>query len=740
MSDEPGPSVALSEPQVAALLEKILNSMREYCGPAGLQLVVRAAEVALAAHRGQTRQSGEAYCIHPLEVARILSSYGLDPPTIAAAILHDTMEDTALTRQDVADKFGEEITRLVEGVTKLSKLGFRSLEEHQAENLRKMVLAMAKDIRVILIKLADRIHNMRTLGFLPTAKRRRIAKETMDIYAPLASRLGIDEFKCELEDLAFRYSHPDEYAEVERLVKHGEAERRKHLEECAAVIKARLVEMGVDADIHVRMKHLYSVWQKMQRNEIPFEEVYDLAGIRLVTKVQKDCYAALGVIHTLWRPVPGRLKDFIALPKPNMYQSIHTTVFALRGHPLEIQIRTSEMHRTAEIGVAAHWRYKEGGEVSSEDYEKKFAWLRQLLEWQREVEDPREFMEAMKLDLFGEEVYVFTPAGEVKALSRGATPVDFAYAVHTEIGNRCVGAKVNGKLVPLRTELRNGNIVEILTKPGAVPKHEWLKFVKSSRARNQIKLYLKQEAQRQAVVLGEILFRREMARLGQNAEAVTRDKNSTELLKQGGFSQWTQVFSALGVGKIEPEHVTRWLGWDDLVAPSGDGNAGNGASETPAREREETPRIEAQVRIHGALEPGLRFAKCCSPVPGDAIVGIITRGRGVSIHTANCPNAQDLDYDPDRRVEVEWDITQAETYAVKITVHGADRPGLFAETTAAISRLKINILTGKMEVIDGNKFMGYFVIEIPDADKLEEVISALEKVQGVTAVERAFSG
>jgi GTP diphosphokinase / guanosine-3',5'-bis(diphosphate) 3'-diphosphatase len=679
-------------------------------------------------HMPQVRRSGGPYLAHPLEVAHILADLRMDVPTIATALLHDIVEDTGVTIEEVRRNFGEEIAHLVEGVTKISRLEFSSKEQRQADNVRKMLLAMVDDLRVILVKLADRLHNMRTLQYMSPEKQKAVAQETLDLYAPLAHRMGMGKIRGELEDLAFAYIDPIAHQEIEREVEAQRRSSEDFLKEVASTIEEKLKENGIQARVEWRIKRLFSIYQKMKRQKSEMSQVYDLLAIRIITESVNDCYAALGVIHHLWPPIPGRIKDFIAMPRPNLYQSLHTTVIGNQGQPFEVQIRTKEMHRTAEEGIAAHWKYKEGGAASATD-EKSMAWLRQLVEWQQELSDPAEYLSALKIDLYPEEVYTFTPKGKVIVLPRDATPVDFSYAIHTEVGNSCVGAKVNGKLVPLRYRLRSGDIVEISTQKGAHPSRDWLAFVKSSRARNKIKHWITDNEKANAIELGRKLLEKESRRF----PVAWKKVPAGELLKAAhalGLPKADDLYSAVGFGKVSARQVL------ERIFPES-------AEEQPTEGKTLAKTIGKALGISkdGALQVKgfgnmlVYRAKCCEPIRGEEIVGYITRGKGVAVHAKSCPNVQNLLYQVERRIDVEWASSGEDSYAVQLVIRTKDRPGLLKELTAAISE-KTNIRNIETRVESEGDATIDLTLDIPDQKHLERLILAMRKIHGVREVER----
>jgi len=718
-------------------IEGILDKIHEYNPQADDDPVMRAYVFAAKAHKGQERISGEPYLSHPLEVAGILTDLRMDTATVAAGLLHDVVEDTHATEEEIQQHFGAEVAALVDGVTKLSRIPFSTREEAQAENIRKMVLAMSKDIRVILVKLADRLHNMRTLEPLPEAKRQLIARETLDIYAPLAHRLGIYWIKAELEDLSLRYLDSEAYQDLATRIARKRQEREGDINEAIGVLERKLAEVDIKAQITGRPKNFYSIYKKMCDQKKDFDEIYDLTAVRVITDSLKDCYGTLGVIHTLWKPISQRFKDFIAVPKSNGYQSLHTTVIGPKGDPVEIQIRTWDMHRVAEEGIAAHWKYKEG-RSSIDPTDQSFVWLRQLMEWQRELKDSKEFLHTLKVDLFPDEVYVFTPRGDVKPFPKGATPIDFAFAVHTDVGLRCVGAKVNGRLVPLRTELQNGDIVEILTSPNHTPSRDWLKIVKTPRARSKIRQWIKNEERTRSVSLGRDMLEKEIRRLGKSPIQLLKPEVLSAVLGRYGLGSEEEFFAAVGYGKVSPRQaVARLLPPEEMQALTEAEEAREKKTDRkPARPR---PTDEG-VRIRGIDDILVRFSKCCSPVPGDEIIGFITRGRGVSIHTVDCPNAVSLMADPERQIAVHWDGQRKGAHQVKIRVQiGKDRPGILAEISTAISRTNTNIAQAEIRVTEERTGVNTFVLEVNDLRQLQAAMQAIQKVDGVVGVERVKS-
>jgi guanosine-3',5'-bis(diphosphate) 3'-pyrophosphohydrolase len=713
----------------AVRLEDIVERIQNYNPDADVDLLRRAYIFSAKAHQGQTRLSGEAYLIHPIEVAAILSDLKLDAATVAAGLLHDTVEDTSAKPEEIQAMFGDEVFLLVDGMTKLSRMELQSREQREADNFRKMIVAMAKDIRVILIKLADRLHNMRTLKSLPPEKQKRIAQETLDIYAPLANRLGISKIKIELEDLSFMYLNPEAYQELSRKVAQRRIERETYINELIEIIRRQLAEHGYQGEVKGRPKHFYSIWQKMQKQGIAFEDVYDLIAIRIITDTKVNCYAILGLIHSLWTPVPGRFKDFIGVPKSNLYQSLHTTVIGPKGERVEFQIRTEEMHKLAEEGIAAHWRYKERSAISQKE-EQQFAWLRQLLEWQRELPDAKEFMETVKGDLFPDVVYVFTPRGDVKELPQGSTPVDFAYSVHTDIGHQCVGAKVNGKIVPLKHVLRNGDKIEVVTQAGHTPSRDWLKFVNTSKARTRIKAWLKIEERRRSILLGKELLEKDLRKHELSPAKIFKSDELIKIANEMSHNTLDDLLAAIGYGKVSAHLVANKLAPDKVhIEP------------LPKKPLQKQAKPSGGgMKISGMDNMLIHLSKCCNPVPGDKVVGFITRGRGVSVHTTDCPNVGELTFDKERLIEVSWGDLQTAAHAVKISVRTEDKPGLLASVSSSISAAESNITHA--EVITGADQAATlnFTIDIKDVEHLNKIIKNIEAITGVIDVKRVKTG
>ncbi|GAC1346153.1 MAG: bifunctional (p)ppGpp synthetase/guanosine-3',5'-bis(diphosphate) 3'-pyrophosphohydrolase [Myxococcales bacterium] len=726
-------------------LNDIVERVSSYRPEADFDLIKKAYVYSAKVHQGQIRKSGEPYLVHPLEVAGLLAELKLDEASIVAGLLHDTIEDTLAKPEEIRELFGAEVLALVEGVTKLGNFPIPSAthEEKQAENLRKMLVAMAKDIRVILVKLADRTHNMRTLGHMKPEAQTRIAQETLDIYAPLAHRLGIQWIKIELEDLAFKYLKPVEFAEVDKEVSQSQRDRARFIADVVELLKVKLKEANLVADVQGRPKHLYSIWKKMRKNNASFSELHDIVAFRLILKSVPACYEALGLIHSLWKPVPGRFKDYVAIPKPNMYQSLHTTVIGPTGERIEIQMRTEEMHRIAEEGIAAHWAYKEGKGGTTSDAQK-FAWLRQLMEWQQDLKDPREFLETVKVDLFEDEVFVFTPKGAVKSLPVGSTPIDLAYAVHSEVGAHCAGAKVNGKMVPLRYKLKNGDSVEILTNPNIRPNKDWLSFVKTSRAQARIRGFIKGQQRERSIDIGRDLLEREFRRFDLNFSKLSKSADFLQHANDMGHSRADDLVSAVGYGKLSPTNVLQKIlpperlleRKDGEPAERGDGllSSGNRLTELFRRVARRT-RTAGGVRIGGLDDVLVRFGKCCGAVPGDPIVGFITRGRGVTVHVRGCRKA--METDPERRVDVSWDVHGDFKRLVNLKVLSDDRKGLLARMSETFADVGVNIIHAEARASqDKTAAVSTFEVEITDAKQLNEVLRAIGTIPGVHSVDR----
>jgi GTP diphosphokinase / guanosine-3',5'-bis(diphosphate) 3'-diphosphatase len=715
--------------------EDLVEKVGAYASAADVELLRRAYVFSAFEHKGQVRHSGEPYLVHPLEVANILADMKLDVGAVAAGLLHDVVEDTLTTIARIREHFGPEVAHVVEGVTKIGAIPFSSSEERQAENFRKMLLAMVDDVRVIFVKLADRLHNMRTLRFLPEERRMRIAQETLDIYAPIANRLGMSKVKNELEELSFKYLEPDAYEALRAKVELKERSAEALVEDLKRTIAAKLSEAQVPI-LHIdsRIKRLYSIHLKLKRQKIDLDQVYDFIAVRIVTESIKDCYAALGIIHQAWSPVPGRIKDFIAMSRPNGYQSLHTSVISDRGFPFEVQIRTQEMHRHAEEGISAHWKYKEG-RVGDHRDEQYFQWMRQLLESQQEVRDPHEFLQNLKVDLYPEEVYTFTPKGQVKVLPRGATPIDFAYAIHSDVGHQCVGARVNGKMVPLRARLKSGDIVEIVTSAGHKPSRDWLNFVATSRARNKIKHLIQAEERTRAIELGRRLLEKEARRYSLSPKTLMEGEPFARMAADAGARD--ELFADLGYGKTSPRQLLSKLVPQEDLREKAAPTEGTVASVV----RRVFGAAEEKIKVSGIDDLMVFRARCCNPIMGEPIVGYITRGKGVSVHTASCSNVLNLLYHPERRIDVEWDKSPdtATRYTVRLTMQVEDRQGILADVSARIADIKTNITTVEARAASDDDHHGRIdiTVEIRDLKHLERVIKSLRGVEGVLDVERA---
>ncbi len=724
-----------------ATLKTITDTVLSYYPEAKVDLLTKAYHFADEAHKGQLRSSGDPYMIHPTEVAQLLADLRLDLASIITGLLHDTVEDTGVTREQIEKDFGKDVADLVDGVTKLSKITFKTSEEKQAENFRKMIMAMAKDIRVILVKLADRLNNMRTLEHLAAHKRQTISQETLDIYAPIANRLGISWIKQELEDLCLRHMHPDVYYKIAQRVAKKKTERDKYIEEVAGMINEKLKEYDIHGTVTGRAKHLYSIFKKMERRSVDFDQLYDILAFRIVVDNITECYKSLGVIHATYKPVPGRFKDYIAMPKANNYQSLHTTVIGPYGERVEIQIRTQEMQQVAESGIAAHWRYKEGRfESSTQD---NVEWVQRLLEWHKELKDPNEFLDTVKIDLFAEDVFVFTPRGEVKQLPHGAGPLDFAYAVHTDVGNKCVGAKVNGKIVPLKHRLQSGDTIEVLTSPTQTPSKDWLKLVKSSRAKAKIRAYIKEQERNRAAQLGEEMLEKGMRPYELSLKAIDKSGEMARLVQRFSLHTPHDLFVAIGYGRISLEAIITELVPREAVEKKKAEARAEDESFLKRVFKAASRRSEARnaISVANLDDVLIRFARCCNPLPGDSIAGFITRGRGVTVHTATCTKA--IDSDPERRVDVRWNLSGAPNAAVKrhvqIRVLSQDEPGLLAEMSQAISSCGVNIASAQIRTTKDKKAWALFDVEVHDISQLQKVQAALEKKHGVISVERVRS-
>lgn len=721
------------------MLQELIDKIKLHNSHCDIDFIKKAYYFAESAHAGQTRESGEPYISHPEAVALILVEMGLDTATIAAALLHDVIEDTVKTYDDIKLEFGEEVAYLVDGVTKLGRIEYKTKEEQQADNIRKMFLAMAKDIRVIILKLSDRLHNMRTLKYLPLDRQKSMAQETLEIYAPLAHRLGISKIKWELEDLSLRYLHPSEYYELVEKVAQKRTEREKNIQQIITTLQEKISASGIKAEIDGRPKHFYSIYKKMVYKNKTFDQIFDLLAIRIIVETVRDCYAVLGIVHTLWKPIPGRFKDYIAMPKPNMYQSLHSTVIGPGGQPFEIQIRTWEMHATAEYGIAAHWKYKEG--ITREDsFDKKLKWLREILEWQKDTKDAKEFMNGLKIDLFADEVFVFTPKGAVIDLPVDSTPIDFAYRIHTDIGNKCIGAKVNGKMVPLDYKLKTGEIVEILTtSTDRGPSRDWLKIVKSSQAKNKIMQWFKRQKKEENIAKGKEMLEKEVKRQGFSYNELVKQEWLELIMKKLNIQHLEELYSAMGYGGVSVLQVVSRLKEEYAKTLKSESNDWRVLEKSSPENKNQKKKKEnsAGVVVKGIDNVLVRFSKCCSPVPGDDIIGYVTKGRGISIHRKDCQNIiEQIRQNDERMIEVSWSEKRGTGYQTEVQIEANDRYGLLAEITNIITVSKttvnaINARTGK----DGRAYIS-LTLQISDTEQLEKVMKDFKKVMGIIDVYR----
>ncbi len=719
------------------MLENLILKIEQYNPQANLELVVKAYIFARDAHDGQFRNSGENFFVHPFNVALILADLNMDTSTIIAGLLHDVIEDTSVSYETIVEEFGVQIADLVDGVTKLKKLQYKTKQENQAENLRKMVLAMSEDIRVIIVKLADRLHNMRTLEYMNDEKRKEKALETLEIYAPLAHRLGISKIKWELEDLSLRYLDPDNYYDLVEKVSKRRQEREEYIKSIIATLSGKLDNAKIEYDISGRPKNFYSIYKKMVHEGKAFEQIFDLTAIRVLVDDVKSCYEVLGIVHNLWKPIPGRFKDYIAMPKPNMYQSIHTTVIGPRGETFEVQIRTWDMHKTAEYGIAAHWKYKEGG-GKTDNFDEKLTWLRQLLEWQSDSNDPRDFMETLKIDFFTDEVFVFTPRGDVINLPDGSTPIDFAYRVHSEVGDKCVGAKVDGRIVPLNYKLKNGNIVEIITSSSSGPSRDWLKIVKSTQARNKIRQWFKTKEKDVNIIRGKDMLEREVRRLGYRHSELLKDQWLKEIGDKMTFNSIEDLYAAVGYGSVSLNQITSKLRvfYNKENKITDEDELDKIKSNQVMQKKKNKP--DQGVIIKGIDNIKIRFSKCCNPVPGDEIIGYITKGRGVSIHRTDCPNITSSS-ETERFIEVHWDNAKNASYPAEIQIMAADRSGLITDITQKISDSNLGLITLNART-DKNKIAFInLTFEITSIDELNELIGKIKKIKDVVDVYRVTS-
>jgi guanosine-3',5'-bis(diphosphate) 3'-pyrophosphohydrolase len=728
----PEAGVELAAPDAAQTheFEQLIASLREARPKDDLSPLDKAYQFASQYHAGQMRASGEPYMSHPVAVAKILAGMKMDIVSIETGLLHDVVEDTSVTTADIQKNFGDEVARCVDGVTKLSKIDFFSAEDRQAESYRKMLLAMVNDIRVIIVKLADRLHNMRTLGSLSPERRERIARETLEIYAPIAHRLGMGKVRGELEDLAFQYLDPEAYTDISRAIDTERTANEEYLERMRRTVESELRREGIPARVEARVKRAYSVYQKLKRQKISIDQVYDLLALRIITDSVKNCYGALGVIHNEWSPVPGRIKDFIAIPRPNLYQSLHTSVVGPEGKHFEIQIRTEEMHRIAEEGIAAHWKYKEGKRGVQDD--QRVAWLRQLVEWQQDMRDPGEFMSTLKVDLYPEEVYCFTPKGRVIVLPAGSCPIDFAYAVHSEVGNTCTGAKVNGRIVPLRYVLRNGDIVDVLTQAGHGPSKDWLAIVKTSRAKNKIKHIINENERERSIEIGQKYLEKEARRLGVQLNRIQK-ADLERVAGEYGLSKVEDLYASLGYGKFSARQVLGKFAPDQVAEESAPAPVVEPAPAQGYRQKDD----DAVIKVHGVDDVMVYRAKCCNPIKGEGIVGYVTRGKGIAVHSKMCPNVQNLMYDAERKIEVDWARNASDSFPVRIVVHTDDRPGLLHQLTSVLSDENTNVRSLEAKADGGNDAaLVEMTVDVRDKKQLEKLCSAMRRISGVRDVER----
>jgi GTP diphosphokinase / guanosine-3',5'-bis(diphosphate) 3'-diphosphatase len=712
-------------------INTIIDQILSYWPQADIDLIQKAYIFSAKVHEGQVRLSGEAYLSHPLEVAWLLTQMKMDLVTIAAGLLHDTIEDTLATPEIIEEKFGPEVTRIVNGVTKISTIHFQSQEERQAENIRKMILAMSDDIRVILVKLADRVHNMRTLGFHTTEKQKAIAQETLDIYAPIAARLGMYRIQTELEDLCLYYLEPEAYQVIKDGVAKKREERERYIREVKEMILKKMDSVHLQCRLEGRPKHFYSIYKKMIDQNLNINQLYDLIAFRVIVKEVAECYEALGHIHSLWKPIPGKFKDHISLPKTNRYQSLHTKVIGPFGERIEIQIRTEEMHRIAEEGIASHWQYKEGHHLDETDA-KKFKWVRQLLESQKEVQDPREFLESVRIDLFPDEVYVFTPRGDVKMLPKGATPIDFAYAIHSDVGHQCTGARVNRKMVPLRTELHHGDVVDIVTSANHVPSKDWLKVVKTTKAQNRIRQWIKTEERKRSIDIGKDLLEKEIRKNQLSVSQQMKSESLQRVAQEFSLQKGEDLLASIGFGKISVRQVIHRM----LPREEAEEKKELEVKVKSPAKRKQPPKEDGGVLIRGIHDVMTRFAKCCNPLPGDPVVGFITRGRGITVHARSCP--QVILEDQERLIEVQWDTSVKSFYPVKIEIWSNDKKGMLAEVSTAITSAESNILKAEALTTTDRKAFYQFMIEVTDTHHLETIMSSLKKIKGILTVARSF--
>lgn len=720
-------------------LEDLLKKIQSYFPQADLSIVEKAYYFSEKAHEGQIRRSGEPYISHPLSVAGILADLHLDLDSIVTGLLHDTVEDTHATLEDIRREFGDSVAQLVDGVTKISQMKFKNSYEKQGENVRKMIVAMGRDVRVLLVKLCDRLHNMRTMNFMPFEKQERIALETLEIYCPLAGRMGISSLKTELEDLCFRYYRPDMYYELAQKVKKTEAERNRYIGDVKALISAELHKANFKFDVYGRSKHLWSIYKKMQSRNIDYEQLYDVLAFRVIVETVAECYGVLGLVHSLWKPIPGRFKDFIAMPKMNKYQSLHTTVIGPGGERIEIQIRTREMHLVAERGIAAHWKYKERGKFSDEAELDQVNWLKDLVNAHQQAKSAGEFLDSVKTDLFDSEIYVFTPKGDVREFPEGATPLDFAYAVHTELGNTCVGARVNGKMVPLRYHLQNGDTIEIVTSKTQAPSKDWLKFAVTNKAKQKIRQFVKEEQRRRSLALGKDLVEKEFRKLGMAAVKYLKGSEFEDFLRENGLKDVEELYVKVGYGRLEPRHLVNRLSPATMAKEAAKTEESTFMERVVKAAAQKTRRSNSLVSVDGMDDVLVHFAKCCHPIPGDPIAGFISRGRGITVHRADCPKGFELDQL--RKVDVAWtsaEASEGQERMVRVRVISHDVPGLLKSMSEVFSVQGINIESAQIRTTKDKKAVCNFEVSVRDATQLNNAIYELQKIKGILGVTRVF--
>jgi GTP pyrophosphokinase len=738
MLESPTEDGGLSHKPVKTL-EDLLKKIHSYYPNGDLKIIERVYEFSEKAHEGQIRRSGEPYISHPLSVAAILADLRLDLDTIATGLLHDTVEDTVVTLDDVRREFGDVIAHLVDGVTKIGQMKFKNSHEKQGENIRKMIVAMGKDVRVVLVKLADRLHNMRTLNYMPFEKQERIALETLEIYCPLAGRMGISALKIELEDLCFRYYRPDVYYELVQKIKKSEAEQNRYIDQVKSMIHREFAKANLKFEVYGRSKHLWSIYRKMQSRNIDYDQVYDVLAFRVIVGSVAECYAALGLVHSLWKPIPGRFKDFIAMPKVNNYQSLHTTVVGPGGERIEIQIRTEEMHLIAEKGIAAHWKYKERGKMHDDDSLQQANWLRDLVTLHQQTRNPDEFLDTVKTDLFESEIYVFTPNGDVRDFPENATPVDFAYAVHTELGNRCTGARVNGKMVPLKHRLQNGDTVEVITSKTQMPSKDWLKFVVTNKAKAKIRAFVKEEQRRRSLLLGKELVEKEFRKFGMAAVKYLKGEAFDELLKDNGLADLDELYVKVGYGKLEARHVVSKMSPEYLEKEAAKTEDSSFMARVMRAATQKSRKKNSLISVDGMDDILVHYAKCCHPIPGDPIVGFISRGRGITIHRSDCRKA--FEFDQLRKVDVNWNVKQAadgQERMVKLEVVSHDTPGLLKAMSEAFAQQGINIQSAQIRTTKDKKAVSHFEISVKDASQLNQAIYEIQKIKGILNVSRVL--